>query len=249
MLNNVIQETGYEGNTYGDFLVLNFHQKSGKYYTRIKLYDTYKIARMNINDIIHNILPEKFHGKLVGNPYIHLTDGTTVLFDIHGVEIYIDTEDFDRIKHITWRAHPPTGNRNTTDVWYAYGGVWDKSDKYADRPRAGKWIQYSLHRYILNVTNESLQVDHKDMNGLNNRKSNLREATQTENARHKSIYRNNETGFAGVRMDKRTGAYQARITVNGKLIYLGESKDIGVVKRMRLEAENKYFGEFKTHRD
>lgn len=33
----VIQETGYEGNTYGDFLVLNFHQKSGQYYTRINI--------------------------------------------------------------------------------------------------------------------------------------------------------------------------------------------------------------------
>lgn len=209
---------------------------------------TFKIARLNISDIINNILPEKFPGKLVGNPYLHLIDGTTVLFDINGVEIYIDTEDFNKINNITWRAHPPTCGRSIDNSWYAYGGICDKSSKYANTAKGGKWIQYSLHRYILDIFDDKIQVDHKDMDGLNNRKSNLRTATQYENARHKSCYKNNEIGFAGVRLDKRTGRYQARITVNGKLIYLGESKDIEVAKKLRLEAEKKYFGEFKTHR-
>jgi len=245
----IIQETGYEGNIYNNFQVLNFHEKSGSYYTRINICGVYKIARMPLQDIINNIVPDKFPGKLVGNPYLHLDDGTTIIFDINGIEIYIDTEDFNKIKGITWRAHEPTCGRSIDNAWYAYGGVWDKSEKYSDTPKGGKWIQYSLHRYILDIFDENIEVDHKDMNGLNNRKNNLRKASQIENARHKSLYKNSETGFTGVRLDKRTGIYQARITVNGKQIFLGESKDIEVAKKLRIDAEKKYFGEFKTHRN
>ena len=68
----IIQETGYEGNIYNNFQVLNFHEKSGNYYTRINICGVYKIARMPLQDIINNIVPDKFPGKLVGNPYLHL---------------------------------------------------------------------------------------------------------------------------------------------------------------------------------
>src|SRR5579859_2041169 len=41
----------------------------------------------------------------------------------------------------------------------------------------GKDTNESLHRFILGVADQTTQVDHKDGNGLNNRRRNLRKAT------------------------------------------------------------------------
>ena len=235
----IIKETGHEGEIHGCMQILSMHKKSGKYYVRIDIGDCYKIAILGYNDIINNTLPDKFQGKLVGNPYWHTYEGTTILFDINGKEIYIDTEDFDRVNRITWRAHPPTRGRDINDTWYAFGGKWDKENR--------KWKHYALHRYIMGVIdNEDIQIDHIDLDGLNNKKMNLRHATQTENARHKSLYKNNEIGFTGVR--QLGNRYEARIRVSGKLITLGICDDIEEAKRLRLEAEKKYFGKFSTAR-
>ena len=64
--------------------------------------------------------------------------------------------------------------------------------------------------------------------------------------RNISLFINNEAVVRGVRLDKRSNTYQARITVNGTQIYLGESKDIKEAERLRLEAEKKYFGQFSN---
>lgn len=235
----IIKETGHEGEIHGCMQILSMHKKKGKYYTRVNLGEECKIALLDYEEVVNNILPDKFQGKLVGNPYWHLTNGVTVLFDINGKEIYIDTDDFDRVKHITWRAHPPTCGRSIDNTWYAFGGKWDKETK--------KWTQYALHRYVMDVLdNNEIQIDHIDLNGLNNQKCNLRTATNTENARHKSLYKNNELGFTGVR--QLGNKYEARIRVDGKLITLGICDDIEEAKRLRLEAEKKYFGVFSTAR-
>ena len=44
------------------------------------------------------------------------------------------------------------------------------------------------------------------------------------------------------------GKYEARLSYNGKTIYVGCSKDLEVAKRKRLEAEKKYFGEYAPQR-
>lgn len=238
-MNNIIKEHGHEGEIHGCIEVLSYYNKYKQYYVRIDLGNRYRVAKLSYEDITSNKIPEKLPGKLLENPYWHLDDGSTILFDINGKEIFIDTEDFDRVKNITWRAHEPPKNRTSKDTWYAFGGKWDKQNK--------KWIHYALHRYIMNVLDDkSIQIDHIDLDGLNNRKSNLRYATQTENARHKTLYRNNEIGFTGVRFID--GIYEARITVNNKLISLGRTKDIEEAKRLRIEAEKKFFGEFSTAR-
>ena len=239
MISKIIQETGHEGEIHGCMQILSKHPKKDMYYTRVAVGEGYAIDLIDYYSVVNNILPDKFQGKLVGNPYWHLADGTTVLFDINGKEIYIDTEDFDKIKHITWRAHEPPKNRSKEDTWYAFGGKWNKEAK--------KWTQYALHRYIMGVLeDDDIQIDHIDLDGLNNKRNNLRKATQIENARHKSLYKNNELGFTGVR--QLGNKFEARIRMNGNLISLGICDDIEEAKRLRLEAEKKYFGEFSTAR-
>ena len=67
-----------------------------------------------------------------------------------------------------------------------------------------------------------IDVDHKDTVKSNNRWSNLRLATTSENGQNQqSPPSHNTTGFLGVTLYKPTGRYAAFIKVNRKSRYLG----------------------------
>jgi hypothetical protein len=85
--------------------------------------------------------------------------------------------------------------------------------------------------------------DHADRNPLNNRRYNFRKATHADNARNRTIQKNNTSKIIGVNMDE-CGFWIARIQVNGKRKYLGYFANKDDAIRVRLEAEVKYYGEF-----
>lgn len=101
-----------------------------------------------------------------------------------------------------------------------------------------------LHRFILNPNNNEI-VDHIDGDKLNNRTSNLRIVTKSQNAMNSKIRANSRTGITGVHFDKRDSVYQAYISVNGKKLNLGRFKNIEDAKSARLSAEIEYFGEYR----
>jgi hypothetical protein len=86
------------------------------------------------------------------------------------------------------------------------------------------------------------EIDHKDGNHYNNRISNLREATHSQNHMNHKLQRNNTSGVTGVK--QRGGKWQATIKVNGKDINLGYFYDFDDAVAARHDAEDKYFGEF-----
>ena len=225
------------GMRVGNILVLNRHLKTGKYYARVELDNQFFMVRDSIEDLVNGRIGPRIK-RLVGNPYLVYSSGSTVLFDVNGRTTVIDTEDFDRVKDITWLVK--SNRARGQDATYAYGGTWDKESK--------TWTSIALHRYILGVFDPNIQVDHRDFETTNNKKENLRVATFVENMRHRRAFSNNEVGIRGIRQDKRRGSFQARITVDGKQIYLGESFDIEEAKRLRAEAEERYFGQFSTTR-
>lgn len=106
---------------------------------------------------------------------------------------------------------------------------------------------YPAHRLaFLYMTGKfpSEQVDHKDLNGLNNRWDNLRPATRTQNSWNCKAQINNTSGFKGAYLDNRWGRYQALIRVNGKsksLGYFDTAKEAGAAYAV---AAKNYFGEF-----
>ncbi len=139
----------------------------------------------------------------------------------------VDDEDFNRV--CRWK-------------WYAIKG---KYTYYAARMNyaAGKKI-VRMHRYILGLqNNDKRQVDHIDGNGLNNRRSNIRACTRTENQRNRKA----QTGtskFKGVNWHKCTKTWRARIRINKKLLLLGSYDfEIGAAKGYD-KAAKKHFGEF-----
>ena len=63
------------------------------------------------------------------------------------------------------------------------------------------------------------QVDHVDLDGMNNRLSNLREATGSQNGAKRKVRKDNRIGYKGVRRHRNT--YQALIRKQGVRLYLG----------------------------
>ncbi|MES2636650.1 MAG: HNH endonuclease [Pseudomonadota bacterium] len=64
-------------------------------------------------------------------------------------------------------------------------------------------------------------VDHKDNNKLNNAFSNLREATNSENARNREKYKNNKLGVKGVYFEGKRNKYKAICWEDGKQKTIG----------------------------
>lgn len=90
-------------------------------------------------------------------------------------------------------------------------------------------------------------IDHINMNRDDNRISNLREATKSQNMMNTKKYQTNTSGIKGVSWHKRDKVYRADITIMGKHIYVGRYKtkeEAGkaiVFKRLELH------GEFSHH--
>lgn len=76
-----------------------------------------------------------------------------------------------------------------------------------------------LHRFILGLKSGEI-ADHISGDKLDNRKSNLRTVTQSENIHNTHCKPRSSTGFRGV--IKSRGKYTATITVCKKRIYMGE---------------------------
>ena len=84
----------------------------------------------------------------------------------------------------------------------------------------GKRTLLYMHRVLLNASDDYF-VDHINGNTLDNRRSNLRLATQAQNQCNRGPQKNNTSGFKGVTFNKRCGAFAAKITVAGKRKFLG----------------------------
>lgn len=76
-----------------------------------------------------------------------------------------------------------------------------------------------LHRFVLRVKDGSGCVDHKDHNGLNNQRSNLRVASWAENSRNRIKWISKASDFKGV--SRRGRFWRAQILWEGRSIELG----------------------------
>lgn len=89
-----------------------------------------------------------------------------------------------------------------------------------------------------------IDVDHKDGDGLNNRWSNLREATDSQNHMNQKLRINSTVGKKGICYDNRRRKWRARIKIEGKDIHLGYFIFLDEAVRARSDAANLYHGKF-----
>ena len=109
----------------------------------------------------------------------------------------IDDEDYDKLSKHSWCA-----SQNRAGNWYATSRIDKKI--------------VMMHRFVLNTNNE---VDHKNRNGLDNQKSNLRRATRKQNSCNR-IGRKGRR-FKGVSFLKRLNKWRAYINDNHRKKALG----------------------------
>lgn len=102
----------------------------------------------------------------------------------------------------------------------------------------------AMHREILGLTDPKIHADHKDGNGLNNQRNNLRSCTHAQNQMNRRSFKGGTSKFKGVTWHKRSSKWAGNIRVYGKIRYLGifhTQLEAAIIYNI---AARKYFGEF-----
>jgi hypothetical protein len=129
-----------------------------------------------------------------------------------GFVTMVDDEDYEKLMRHKWQC------------------CIDKYNVYAHRTQwYGKTERklIIMHRFIMGLTNEKLEIDHIDHNGLNNQKSNLRICTKRENQYNRFSKNGSYSKYIGVSYNKshkeslKTKRWNANIRINYKLIFIG----------------------------
>jgi hypothetical protein len=96
-----------------------------------------------------------------------------------------------------------------------------------------------------------MQIDHVNKNTLDNRRSNLRVCTVSENQMNRGKQKNNSTGFKGVNVDKRCKRkkYRAKIAANKKTYYLGNFEKLREAGAAYEKAARQRHGKFARVND
>lgn len=99
-----------------------------------------------------------------------------------------------------------------------------------------------MHRLILNAP-DHVRVDHRNGDGLDNRRDNLRYATTSQNCGNQRVGRNNTSGYKGV-TPRPSGKWRARIMYQRQCQHLGEYETKEDAARAYNEAALRLFGPF-----
>lgn len=137
----------------------------------------------------------------------------------------VDDKDFDWLSQLKWRH----------------------SQGYATRsgPRKNYFrTTILMHRLILDAP-DGIEVDHRNGNGLDNQRRNLRlcrRSQQVANGRKRSDGKTSR--FRGVHFEKARGKYAAEITALGKKFHLGRYETSEAAAEAYNLAAYCHFGEF-----
>ena len=145
----------------------------------------------------------------------------------------VDREDFDWLSQWKWCFNSRYAVRH------------EQKEEYGDNPR--KMVK--MHRAIMRVSDDTY-IDHINGNGLDNRRVNLRVATNSQNQANSSLCSKNKSGYRGVWKYNLNKPYVikkpwgARIQVKGKKYFRGmfETKEEAAIAYN--EMARNYFGEY-----
>lgn len=136
----------------------------------------------------------------------------------------IDRDDWDKIKYHSW--------------YYSKRG-------YATSRIDGKLV--TLHQYLLGQ--KGIEIDHKDRNKLNNRRSNLRISQHYQNMGNVGLRSDNSSGYKGVRWLASRNLWESNITYKKKRYYIGKSKDPLSLAKKYAKKEIELRGDYAFYKD
>lgn len=143
-----------------------------------------------------------------------------------GREALIDAADLELVSQFKWYAEPLA---NTC---------------YGANKNSGKSKQY-LHRHIMGETDPTVLIDHRNGDGLDNRRLNLRRSTKKQNVQNSAGQVNTSSGYKGVSYVKKSGKWRAYIVPHKPAqISLGTYELEEDAARAYDVAAKQYFGEF-----
>ena len=146
--------------------------------------------------------------------YIQLTQGKAAL---------VDDEDFEKIIQSNWFF----------------------SNGYAAKHR-GRWPKQKIiymHREIMNPRHK-LEIDHINMDKLDNRRANLRICTRSQNAANSNTKIRSASGYRGLRWRKDIRKWQVCIIKDRKAYNLGVFTDAKEAAHAYDKAAKQLFGYF-----
>ena len=88
------------------------------------------------------------------------------------------------------------------------------------------------------------EIDHRDLDRMNNRRENLRLATRDQNVKNRPMASHNTSGFKGVTFVKLRGNWLAQIVIDGAYHYLGHHSTREAAYEAYKEAATRLHGEF-----
>jgi len=118
------------------------------------------------------------------------------------IPVYIDKEDFNRVKQYNWRT-----SHKKNKIYIVTGQSREHTLMY-------------LHNYIMNYTPIPQQeVDHIDGNSCNNRKSNLKLVSRQKNIDNTRVRIDNQIGIRGVSYSQRDKKYKCDFSYHKERYY------------------------------
>ena len=146
-----------------------------------------------------------------------------------GKTAFVSEQDYERLSGYRWFSHLRSGN------WYAHRN---------GPTLEGKRAFVMMHHDVIGKPVTGIVTDHINGNSLDNRRSNLRHASYSENARNRKTRRTSTTGLKGVSPKKDNGKWTASIYVSGKRKHLGVFSTPQEAHVAYCEAASKFYGEF-----
>lgn len=138
--------------------------------------------------------------------------------------VMVDPEDYQKLSKYNWFLARSRGHK-------CYAVCFE--DK----------LILHMHRMIMDAPKGKV-VDHRDRNGLNNTRGNLRIATHSQNCCNRVRPGNNSSKYRGVLRCKDRRKWRANICVNGKKRHLGYFENEEDAARAYDEAAKELHGEF-----